>query len=168
MEVVFTGTNCPEDGRLVNFGNEIDPAETKEEPSIEWPADPNLNYALVFIDPDAPSKALPTMREWQHWLVVNIPGNDITSGKVLTEYEGASPPNGTGPHRYVFVVYQQPRENMTFDEPTIMKGSEQYRAIFCTKSFADENKLGKPIAVNFFQSEVPKREEDLSLIDSIN
>lgn len=32
-------------------------------------------------DPDAPSRAEPTFREWHHWLVVNIPGTDISKGE---------------------------------------------------------------------------------------
>ncbi|CAH0753918.1 unnamed protein product [Bemisia tabaci] len=152
-EVIYSCMNCPEDGRVVDFGTEIHPIETQVEPSVEWPADPNLNYALVLVDPDVPSKAVPTMREWQHWLVVNIPGIDFMSGKVLTEYQGATPPNGTGPHRYVFSVYQQPRKNMTFVEPKIEKRSDKNRSMFSTRRFADEYKLGDPIAVNFFMSE---------------
>lgn len=60
--------------------------------------------------------------EWHHWLVVNIPGNDISRGDVLSEYIGAGPPEKTGKHilkniyhifvlglhRYVYLVYKQP------------------------------------------------------------
>lgn len=49
-----------------------------------------------FPDPDAPSRQTPKAREWQHWLVVNIPGNKVNKGQVLTEYVGAGPPQGTG------------------------------------------------------------------------
>ena len=35
------------------------------------------------LDPDAPSRAKPSRREFLHWLVVNIPGNDIGQGEVL-------------------------------------------------------------------------------------
>lgn len=43
-------------------------------------------------DPDAPSRKEPKFREWHHWLVVNIPGNDITKGDTLSEYIGSGPP----------------------------------------------------------------------------
>lgn len=46
--------------------------------------------------------------EWHHWLVVNIPGNDIGKGETLSEYVGSGPPKGTGLHRYVMLVYKQP------------------------------------------------------------
>lgn len=35
-------------------------------------------------------------REWHHFLVVNMKGNDISSGTVLSDYVGAGPPKGTG------------------------------------------------------------------------
>lgn len=34
------------------------------------------------LDPDAPSRAEPTLGEVHHWLVTNIPGNDISKGEV--------------------------------------------------------------------------------------
>jgi len=34
------------------------------------------------LDPDAPSRKNATYREWHHWLVVNIPGTDISKGEV--------------------------------------------------------------------------------------
>lgn len=36
------------------------------------------------------------LREWHHFLVVNMKGNDISSGCVMSDYVGAGPPKGTG------------------------------------------------------------------------
>ncbi len=36
------------------------------------------------------------LREWHHFLVVNMTGSDITSGCVMSDYVGAGPPKGTG------------------------------------------------------------------------
>ncbi|KAH0506379.1 Phosphatidylethanolamine-binding protein 1 [Microtus ochrogaster] len=49
----------------------------------------------------------PKFREWHRFLVVNMKGNDISSGKVLSDYVGSEPPSGTGLHRYVLLVYEQ-------------------------------------------------------------
>ena len=54
----------------------------KDEPRVHWDADPNSFYTLIMTDPDAPSRENPKMREWHHWLVVNIPGNKVAEGEV--------------------------------------------------------------------------------------
>ena len=51
---------------------------------------------ILNVDPDAPSRADPKFREWHHWLIVNIPGTDISKGEVLSQYVGSGPPPNTG------------------------------------------------------------------------
>ena len=64
------------------------------------------------------------MRWWLHWMVSNIPGNNLLYGTTLTDYMGPSPPHGV--HRYVFLLAEQhpgvdvshsaaPRERGKFD-----------------------------------------------------
>lgn len=50
----------------------------------------------VSLDPDAPSRADPKFGQFQHWLVTNIPGNDVSKGDELTAYIGSGAPKGTG------------------------------------------------------------------------
>ena len=59
--------------------------------------------SLITADPDAPSRADPKWGEWRHWLVVNIPGCEVSKGEALSIYIGSGPPQGTGLHRYVFL-----------------------------------------------------------------
>ena len=47
-------------------------------------------------DPDAPSRADPKFREWQHWLVVNVPGTDVAKGDTLAAYVGSGPGKDSG------------------------------------------------------------------------
>ncbi|PSN44282.1 OV-16 antigen [Blattella germanica] len=70
--------------------------------------------------PDVPSRDEPEYREFNHWLVGNILGDKINNGEVLTEYVGAGPLNGTGLHRYVFVVFKQPGK-INYTEPIVDK-----------------------------------------------
>lgn len=58
--------------------------------------------STLFLDPDAPSRADPKFREWHHWLVANIPGNDVSKGETLSEYVGSGPPQGTGNFSFKF------------------------------------------------------------------
>jgi len=51
----------------------------------------------LYSDPDAPSRAKPTLREMRHWLVGNIPGANVDTGETLIGYigSGPSPKSGT-------------------------------------------------------------------------
>lgn len=103
--------------------------------------------------------------EWHHYLVGNIPGSDISRGEVLSEYVGAGPPQGTGLHRYIFLIYEQPGK-LTFDEKRLTNRSGDHRGKFNTRAFVKKYNLGEPIAANFYQAEwddyVPKLYEQLS------
>ncbi|CAK9302838.1 unnamed protein product [Gordionus sp. m RMFG-2023] len=91
----------------VNNGTVLKTSQVKDQPSLKWKYAEDSLYTLIKIDPDAPSKADPTSREWRHWLVVNIPRDDVNEGNIVSSYKGAGPPKGTGFHRYIFLVYKQ-------------------------------------------------------------
>lgn len=101
----------------MNLGNELTPTQVKDLPSVSFAADPQKFYTLVMTDPDAPSRIEPTYREFKHWVVVNIPGDDVASGENLAEFVGSGPPMDTGLHRYVFLVYEQPKKLPFTGEP---------------------------------------------------
>lgn len=134
-------------------GVELTPTQVKDQPKLDWEeADPSEFYTLLMTDPDAPSREEPKMREWHHWLVGNIPGNDVAKGEVLSAYIGSGPPKGTGLHRYVLLVFKQPKK-LTFDEPRLTNTSGEGRAKFNTQKFIEKYNLGAPIAGNFFQAQ---------------
>ncbi len=105
----------------------------KEQPSVKWTAEPNSYYTLIMTDPDAPSRAEPTYREWNHWLVVNIPGDKLSEGEIRSEYVGAGPPQGTGLHRYVFLVLKQRAKGLFSDIPHLKNDSAKNRGGFNTR-----------------------------------
>lgn len=130
---------------------EYTPTQVKDEPQVVWEAEEGSYYTLIMTDPDAPSRTDPKFREYRHWLVANIPGNQVSEGEVVAAYVGSGPPKGTGLHRYVFLVYKQPGK-LTFDEPHVNKNSSQDRPKFRAAKFAEKYKLGNPIAGNFYQA----------------
>lgn len=112
-------------------------------------------------DLDSPSKKLPEDRELRHWVVVNIPANNITQGMTLTEYEPPIPSSGTGSfvtyffimkkvelmfctgfHRYVFLIYEQ-EDNM---EKEVLGNRNNWKA----NDFARKHNM-KLVAGNYFQ-----------------
>merc|ERR1711874_243039 len=72
-------------------------------------------------------------------------GQGVREGKVLMQHNGPSPPGGSGPHRYVLVVYEQPR--------AVNARVPRNRAGFKLESFARRNRLGDPVAGNFYYAE---------------
>lgn len=147
-------------------GNELTPTQVQNQPTkLQWPVEEGALYTLCMTDPDAPSRAEPTFREWHHWLVVNIPGIDINQGEVLSAYVGSGPPQGTGLHRYIFLAYKQPGK-LTCDEPRLTNRSGDNRGKFSIRKFAEKYNLGQPTAGNLYQAQwddyVPKLYEQLS------
>lgn len=95
-------------GVSIDLGNELTPAAVKVAPKLSWDAAEEELFTLIFFDPDAPSRENPRFREYRHWLVVNIIGSFVDVGDTVVDYKGPTPPKGTGPHRYIFLIYKQP------------------------------------------------------------
>ncbi|CAH0696892.1 unnamed protein product [Spodoptera exigua] len=138
-------------GAEVNGGNVLTPTLVKDLPTLSWNANPDFFYTIVNTDPDAPSRAEPVVGEFAHWLVGNVPGDDITAGDQLMQYFGAGPSLGSGLHRYVFLVYEQPTK-LEFEEPRINLTTAN-RDYFSIANFAKKYNLGDPVAGNFYQAE---------------
>ncbi|KAJ1414301.1 phosphatidylethanolamine-binding protein, partial [Ochromonadaceae sp. CCMP2298] len=66
-------------------------------------------YCLLLVDLDSPSRKEPSMREYVHWALLNIPGNDLQRGVEVAAYQGPAPSKGSGQHRYVLCLYKQKR-----------------------------------------------------------
>jgi len=140
-------------GRLiVDFGNTLTPTEVRNPPThISWVNEKNSLYTLIMTDPDAPSRDHPTQREWRHWMVINIPEDNVKRGDVLAEYIGSGPNKGSGLHRYTFLVYKQ-QSKITNEHDHLNSLTDTGRANFSTEKFAAKHKL-QLVAGNFFLAE---------------
>ncbi|XP_078582937.1 uncharacterized protein LOC144865819 [Branchiostoma floridae x Branchiostoma japonicum] len=149
----------------VSFGKTLTPTDTKNEPKVTWPVEDGQLYTLVMLDPDSPSRADPRYSQWKHWLVGNIPGNDVTRGDVISEYISPIPLVGMGLHRYVILVYKQTKM-LDFDEPRQTSITARGRGLWKVQAFAEKYELGNPVAGNYFEAEwdkwVPKVYDQLA------
>lgn len=136
--------------KLVDAGKELSPAEVREEPKVEWYADPTALHTLVMIDPDSPSRMEPSNREFAHWLVGNIPGRHVQNGETLFQYVPVFPRSGVGFHRYIFLVFRQQSWNDYSEAPRASSKNRTPRVRFSTRDFARRYSLGQPVAGNFF------------------
>ncbi|KAK8749329.1 hypothetical protein OTU49_015796 [Cherax quadricarinatus] len=94
---------------VVNSGNQLTPTQVVALPTLlSWPREEGALYTLCMTDPDAPNRQDPKSREFLHWLVVNLPSCDPATGHTLSGFVGSAPADGSGLHRYVYLVYRQP------------------------------------------------------------
>ncbi|CAG0906335.1 unnamed protein product, partial [Darwinula stevensoni] len=136
----------------VRMGEVLTPSDVRNVPEVTFKADPSSLYTLVMADPDAPTPRDPKFRELLHWMVINIPGNNVTSGDTVVEYIGSGPPQNSEAHRYVFLVFKQ----LGTIEPGWVKHIDNKtrdgRQNFEVTRFARQFRLGDPIAGNFFRA----------------
>ncbi|KAF7692358.1 phosphatidylethanolamine-binding protein 1-like [Silurus meridionalis] len=149
------------------LGKVLTPTQVQSQPTVvEWEGcDPTKLYTLALTDPDVPSKKDPKFREWHHFLVVNIKGNDVSSGCVMSDYVGSCPPKGSGLHRYVWLVYEQPG-TLNCTESVLSNRCGDNRGKFQIQNFRKKYGLDNPVAGNCYQAEwddyVPKIYQQLA------
>lgn len=81
--------------------------ETALPPKIFLPPGFESSYmTLILHDPDAVGG------NKIHWLVMNIPGDNLHGGDCVFSYVGPHPPKGTGIHHYYFLLLKQKEKNM--------------------------------------------------------
>jgi hypothetical protein len=89
---------------IVNKGIFFTPLQTVIKPNIRYNAAKNKLYTLILHDPDA------VTGNRIHWLVINIPGSSIENGETVFDYDGPHPPPKSGIHKYIFLIYEQPKK----------------------------------------------------------
>ncbi|KAK9726993.1 hypothetical protein RND81_05G250900 [Saponaria officinalis] len=136
MSITYNST------KQVYNGHEFFPSWVTLKPRVQvHDADLKSFFTLVMTDPDVPGPSDPYMKEHLHWIVTDIPGTtDATFGKEVVSYEMPRP--NIGIHRFVFVLFKQCRRG------SVTAPSSRDR--FCTRSFAEHNDLGLPVAAVFF------------------
>ena len=117
---------------LVTLGNTLKVDDTQKTPKIQFTLnalgqDSELKilsedkFGLVLTDPDAPLNSDNKWSEFAHWVITDLKLNsdssedpqllstviDFSSGTTLLPYSGPAPPEGTGVHRYVFLLFKQ-------------------------------------------------------------
>nr|QLM02143.1 flowering locus T 1A [Gomphichis scaposa] len=124
-------------------GSDLRPSTLINRPKIEVGGDDlRVCYTLVMVDLDAPNPSNPTLKEYLHWLVTDIPATtDASFGREVVSYEGPRPSYGI--HRIVFALLRQFKRNNIFIEPEV-------RENFSTVTFAETFNLSSPVAAAYF------------------
>ncbi|CDZ97889.1 Uncharacterized conserved protein [Phaffia rhodozyma] len=121
---------------VVAYGNKFESSVVQEPPThVEFMGEPDKLYTLVMQDPDAPSPTSPTSRSFLHWIKPNLKtidpeillqlaqsGEDDPSTTTscvevpkddLMPWLAPAPGKGTGIHRYVFILLEQPSNEVS-------------------------------------------------------
>nr|ANS56335.1 FT/TFL1-like protein [Ephedra przewalskii] len=134
-------------GKQLSNGCECKPSAVSSPPLVSiGGADLRSFFTLVMTDPDSPNPSDPTMREYLHWVVTDIPGTTSSRfGRELVAYEAPKPVVGI--HRYVMTLFKQSGGR------DAVKFKPLARPHFNTRNFARINDLGHPVAAFYFNSQ---------------
>ncbi|EED18838.1 protease inhibitor (Tfs1), putative [Talaromyces stipitatus ATCC 10500] len=139
-------------------------------PKTEAQLAPNLSltqatgtYIAVCIDLDAPFPCFSFLGPILHWIQSGLKPTTTVNGTTrlratdtpfISDYVGPAPPPPSRPHRYVFLLYEQPEGfNYTkFAPPDGKKMGMWPRIRYDLKTFEKEAHLGPIVASNFFLS----------------
>ncbi|XP_063816640.1 large ribosomal subunit protein mL38 [Pseudophryne corroboree] len=97
----------------IYYGNVVTPSETTLAPDVMFEAEEGTLWTLLLTNPDGHLRE--TDSEYVHWLVGNIPGNQVLSGDEVCHYFPTFPAKGTGYHRHIFILFKQ-EEHIDFRE----------------------------------------------------
>ncbi|KAF2756590.1 PEBP-like protein [Pseudovirgaria hyperparasitica] len=105
-------------------------SECKIEPTITIQTDTELesaSYTLLLIDPDAPTPDDPKFAYWRHWILTGLSpskgGATTESKSAVTPYLAPGPKDDSRPHRYLFLLFREPRG---YDLTTNDVGGEEF------------------------------------------
>jgi hypothetical protein len=117
---VSFGAFAPQNGELARVG------QVKDEPRVTFEriggagekGEDEERFTFAMLDPDAPTPADPKFAFWRHWVVASIPSStsseseaeaEVSAGRTLTPYLAPGPKDESGPHRYLFLLFREPR-----------------------------------------------------------
>lgn len=94
-----------------------------------------------------------------HWIQSGLTGTDVgttlsSNVPAVASFLAPSPPPGSGPHRYVFLLYEQP-EGFDVKRFAPANGQEMgimQRVRYDLANFEKEAGLGPVVAANYFTS----------------
>ncbi|ORY19229.1 phosphatidylethanolamine-binding protein [Clohesyomyces aquaticus] len=118
-------------------------------------------FIVYMIGPDVPSRATPTSRNVRHYLAGNFTVSSSNSTILATaakltnsstatnEYSAPTPKSGTGVHRYVYLLYTQPKKFDTTDFASVGLNVSN-RMNFNLSTFRTQAGLGPAIGGTYF------------------
>ncbi|KZP24857.1 PEBP-like protein [Athelia psychrophila] len=142
----------------VAAGTPLTQAQVKPMPDLSvTPADSTVtfsgNYTLAMVDA-GPVGFDESQGQTRHMLInsVTIEGSNVSTaaGLAITAYAGPAPPSGSGPHRYVILLYSQPS---SFTPPANLSTAGVAVSTYDFPAYVKSTGLGPLVAANYFTVE---------------
>ena len=109
------------------------------------------------MDPDAPSPRNRSSSEIIHWILPNLTSSQsrpyelTNTSAAFVEWQPPAPGAGSGPHRYTFLLFEQPD---SFSYPSEYAGyGGRNRTKFNAESFVQASGLGRLVAADYVVTE---------------
>ncbi|KAL7928253.1 putative protease inhibitor [Trichoderma chlorosporum] len=148
--------------RIVTPGQHVPKADAQSAPELSFNAATGT-YIIVCLDLDAPFRSFSLLSPINHWIQSGLVPKPTGDGILKLQFEdtpaiafyaGPGPPPRSSPHRYVFILYEQP---VDFDHTLhICTGGKPISTIqrirYDLSAFEKEAKLGPVVACNYFTS----------------
>ncbi|KKK12617.1 hypothetical protein AOCH_002312 [Aspergillus ochraceoroseus] len=126
---------------------------------------PSSTYMVVGLDIDAPFPSFGVLGPILHWIQGGLqptpsecnPGIYYTlevTAPFVANYIGPAPPPGSSPHRYIFILYEQPAgfDAKKYAPPNGQNLGNIHRMRYNLDAWEKEIQLGPIVAANYFKS----------------
>lgn len=142
---------CEDEGFMpVCFGNVITPTEALKAPSVSYDCEPGSLWTLLMVNPDG--HLIYNDAEYVHWLVCNIPEDNISKGDTVFDYLPVFPARGTGYQRIVFALFKQnDRVDMTHERVPLPCTSLSNRTFSTDEFYSKHQDVITPAGLAFSQ-----------------
>jgi len=146
-------------GQVVTPGTPETVDAVKTQPSLTVTVPPGTTlgktFTLAMVDPGAAGSDS-SAGQTRHWLVNGVTVGDngalnFPTETTITAYGGPLPPDGSGAHRYVFLLYDQPA---TFAPTGDLATPGQPIAVFNVNDYAKSSGLGDVVAGSYYSVEI--------------
>jgi len=140
------------DGIILGGAQQLAPSRVSSAPGIQYNLTQGLDagptYVFMMFDPDADVPAV------LHYMLTDCTVNQETlyleGCTAVAPYGGPAPPQGTGLHRYIQLLYTQPSG---FTQPNYPATIGSTRLNWDFAGFVSDNNLGNPVGGMYFQSQ---------------
>nr|ODN98933.1 hypothetical protein L204_02901 [Cryptococcus depauperatus CBS 7855] len=152
-------------GQAISIGQNLAQNAVSSSPDLSVSPSSNATiasstlYTVIMVDADIVGTDESKTPQTRHWLVNSATFSagstapyavNWTGSTSITNYAGPGPESGSGPHRYVVIVYEQPSD---FSPPSDLSTAGTALGKMSLSDYVTQSKLGKLLTANYFQVE---------------